>query len=129
MKILYVHGFGSRVDPESEKYKALSTLGDVSAVAPDYSLSFSENIERIRPLLIDKNLLVGTSMGGCMVSHLAEISKLPFVAINPVLFPRRTLMKYLGTRFDYYGNPYTLTEVTARSYPVFLHQCQRVGAA
>lgn len=119
MKILYIHGFGSRVDPQSEKYRALSSIGDVSAVAPDYSVAYSRNMLQLQAQTQNADLIVGTSMGGCMASRLAKVSRKPFVAINPVLFPRRTLHKYLGTGTDYYGKTYTITEETSASYPVF----------
>lgn len=119
MKIVYIHGFGSQVDPESEKYLALSAIGEVVPVAPDYSKSYQANVEIVKSLASDAGLLVGTSMGGYLASRVAADSGLPFIAINPVLLPRRTLSKYLGTHQDYYGSTYTLTPETVNSYPVF----------
>lgn len=36
-KIPYLHGFGSAVNPNSEKVKALESIGKVVAIAPDYT--------------------------------------------------------------------------------------------
>jgi predicted esterase YcpF (UPF0227 family) len=119
MKIVYIHGFGSRVDPGSEKYQALSELGEVVPIAPDYSKGYQTIVTLVGSLASDAGLLVGTSMGGYLASRVAAHTGLPFVAINPVLLPRRTLTKYLGTREDYYGKTYTLTAETVSSYPVF----------
>jgi predicted esterase YcpF (UPF0227 family) len=118
-KIIYIHGFGSQVDPKSEKYYALSELGEVVPIAPDYSQGYQTNALLVASLASSANLLVGTSMGGYLASRVAADTGLPFVAINPVLLPRRTLTKYLGTREDYYGKTYKLDAETVRSYPVF----------
>ena len=40
MRTLYVHGFGSRFDPENPKLKALSELGEVVGVDVDYCEGF-----------------------------------------------------------------------------------------
>ena len=66
------------------------------------------------------DLLVGTSMGGFLVSRLAaEIGK-PHVAINPVMDVAATLNKHLGTHQDHFGRPFTLTDQVVSSYPAFL---------
>jgi predicted esterase YcpF (UPF0227 family) len=119
MNIIYIHGFGSRVNLESEKYQALGELGIVFPVAPDYSVSYEENFALVKRMAESADLLVGTSMGGYLASRVAADTGLPFVAINPVLLPKRTLNKYLGTREDYYGRTYTLLEETVKGYPVF----------
>jgi predicted esterase YcpF (UPF0227 family) len=120
MNILYIHGFGSRVDPASTKYQALSQLGKVTAIAPDYSLPYTQNMRLIQQAALGMDLLVGTSMGACMASRASKTFKIPFIGINPVLLPGRTLTKYIGTHQDYYGKTYTLTTDVAASYPVFL---------
>ena len=119
MNIIYIHGFGSRVNFESEKYQVLGELGIVFPVAPDYSASYEENFVLVKRMAESADLLVGTSMGGYLASRVAADTGLPFVALNPVLLPKRTLKKYLGTREDYYGRTYTLVEETVKGYPVF----------
>ena len=37
MNILYIHGFGSKIDPNSDKQIALRKIANVTAYAPDYT--------------------------------------------------------------------------------------------
>src|SRR5690606_16266988 len=119
-KLLYIHGFGSKTDPSSDKQIALRRIAEVSAFAPDYAQPYAQVLEGVSPLLEDVDLLIGTSMGGFLVSRLSELTGKPFVAINPVMSPLPTLSKYLGTHEDYYGRTYTMTPDIAASYPDFL---------
>jgi predicted esterase YcpF (UPF0227 family) len=120
LNILYVHGFGSRVDPTSDKRVALATIADVEAVAPDYSRPFDEVLATVQPYLAKADLLLGTSMGGFLVSRLSASTGKPFVAINPVLNTATTLSKYLGTHQDHVGRTFTLSKETVNTYPDFL---------
>jgi len=120
LNILYIHGFGSRVDVNSDKYAALRTFGQVSAFAPDYTRGYPTVMADVQSYLKGIDLLVGTSMGGFLVSRLsADIGK-PYVAINPVMDVAATLNKHLGTHQDHFGRPFTLTDQVVSSYPGFL---------
>ena len=120
LNILYIHGFGSRVNPNADKQIALRTIADVEAFAPDYSRAYQDVLADVEPFLAKADLLVGTSMGGFLVSRLSEQTGKPFVSINPLLQTRRTLTKYLGDNVDHYGRAYTLSEEVLASYPDFL---------
>ena len=119
LNILYIHGFGSKVDPNGDKQVALRTIANVSAFAPDYSQGHKKVLADVEPLLQQADLLIGTSMGGFLVSRLSEATGKPFVAINPVLAPSAILGKYIGSHLDHYGRPFTLSAATARGYPDF----------
>ena len=121
MNILYIHGFGSRFDHQSNKVNALETLGQVYGIDLDYTQPLQKNLQRCLALVEQKNidLLVGTSMGGYMVSQLAALTSLPFVAVNPAVDPSQLLRKYLGTNIDHYGVEYTLSPKTIEDLPYF----------
>ena len=117
MKILYLHGFGSKVDENSDKYFHMKQLGDVVGFAPDYTKSKTLINELIR--VVDNNkpeLLIGTSMGGWSVAYLGCFFKLPFVSINPVIFPTNSLSKYIGWQRDYYGREIEMTTESVMQY-------------
>lgn len=120
LNILYIHGFGSQVDPNGDKQAALRKIASVAAFAPDYSQGYKKVLAEVEPLLQQADLLIGTSMGGFLVSRLSEATGKPFVAINPVLAPSAVLSKYIGSHLDYYGRAFTLTADTANGYPDFL---------
>lgn len=119
MNILYIHGFGSAFDPESDKVRALSQIGTVYGVDLDYTQSFDLNrqlvADAIQEFQID--LLVGTSMGGYMASHCA--AGLPFVAINPAIDPAQSLQRYLGEHVDHAGKPFRLELDQIQHLPKF----------
>ena len=120
MKIMYVHGFASKFDINSDKVKILSELGNVCGVTIDYSKSFIS----IRTKLIefakqeDVDLIVGTSMGGFYSLEVATALSIPCVIINPVTFPHKTLEKYIGDNVDFNGNRFTLLKSTVDDYPI-----------
>jgi len=120
LQLLYIHGFGSRVDPQGDKQVSLRKIADVRAFATDYAQPYAQILQEVTPLLKDVDLFIGTSMGGFLVSRLSELTGKPFVAINPVMSPLPTLSKYLGTHQDYYGRTYTMTPAITASYPDFL---------
>lgn len=120
INILYVHGFGSQVDPNSDKRIALAKVADVAAVAPDYTTPYDAVMRKVQPYLAGVDLLLGTSMGGFLVTRLAENTGIPFVAINPVLQTRKTLSKYIGTHQYHTGRTFSLSKETVGTYPDFL---------
>lgn len=118
MNILYIHGFGSRFKPQSDKVKSLSSLGIVHGVDIDYTDSRSVITQQLKDIIIQKDieLLVGTSMGGYFSAELGRSFGLPYVMINPVMNPSVSLDKYIGEGVDYYGRPYHLEESTVEEY-------------
>ena len=118
MNILYVHGFGSQFDETSNKIQSLKDLGTVFGVNIDYTRPKHELSEELCLVAIELgiDLLVGTSMGGYMVAAVGDKLGVPFVAINPAIKPGESLKKYLGTHRTYFGEAYTLTEATIRTF-------------
>jgi len=121
MNILYIHGFGSCFNQNSEKVRALSEIGEVFGIEIDYTKLFTDIEVAIIGLIIKKDidLIVGTSMGGFCASVTGTKTGVPFVAINPVLEPVKTLSKYIGDGIDFSGNTYKLERKTLSSYPSF----------
>jgi predicted esterase YcpF (UPF0227 family) len=121
MNILYIHGWGSSYDPDSDKVEALRKLGDVYGVNLDYTEGYEAVLARAvgHVVMHDIHLVVGTSMGGYMASHVGKMMKIPYVACNPALRPAPQLRKYLGDGETYDGRPYHFTDEARRSYPVF----------
>lgn len=122
VNILYLHGWGSKFDPDNEKIVALEKLGTVHGVDLDYSLGYGKVIAQAihKGLLVDADLVVGTSMGGYLASHVGKSMGIPYVACNPALRPRKQLKKYLGDGETYDGQAYTFTKKELKSYPHFV---------
>lgn len=122
MNILYLHGFGSLFDPESEKVQTLKKLGDVYGSDIDWTLPPQKALARSSVIILECriDLIVGTSMGGWGAAVLGEKFNIPFIAINPAIEPQNTLKRHLGTGIDYHGKPYTLTEQVVNQYYSFI---------
>lgn len=119
MNILYIHGFGTHFDETSPKVSVLKTLGRVTGLDIDYTKPICEIFESITNHIKSNGitLLVGTSMGGFFSAYCSANLKIPFVALNPVIYPRLTLSKYIGSGIDYTGKHYTLTSEIVENYP------------
>lgn len=119
MKILYIHGFGSRFDPEHEKIKQLEELGTVVGIDVEYCKGFRNVFEAVldRVLTDSIDLVVGTSMGGYMATHVSQETGVPFVALNPATHPSETLQKWIGSFTDYAGRDHYLSENIVEGYP------------
>lgn len=119
MKILYIHGFGSRYDPEHEKIKTLETLGEVVGVDIDYTKGFLSVLQTVMDFVTDNDVdvIIGTSMGGYMAATVGSNTGLPFVALNPAIVPSETLKKWAGTHTDFTGREFYLTDATIANYP------------
>lgn len=109
MSICYLHGFGSSFSPQIEKIKTLSQLDDVIGPDLDYTLPFYDVVMKATDFILKYKpiLLVGTSMGGYLASHLGYRLGIPFVAINPALYPSLSLERH------------DLGEYTLSTYPDF----------
>ena len=117
MKILYVHGFGSYYDRSKSKVQTLQSLGVVIGVNLDYCEGFEANFDKVCEAVSGCDLIVGTSMGGYMASHVGAACGIPFVALNPAVSPRVSLMKHVGSFVDYGGNNKVLSEAVVANYP------------
>jgi predicted esterase YcpF (UPF0227 family) len=117
MNILYLHGYASEFNPESDKVRALGALGTVTGINLDYTRPFDQVLSSVR-LAVQSDqidLVVGTSMGGFTASH----AGVPFVAINPAIQPRVSLLKYLGDFAGYNGQNWHLTADVVAQLPDF----------
>jgi predicted esterase YcpF (UPF0227 family) len=124
VNILYVHGFGSKFDFDSEKVQTLQELGNVYGVNIDYTQPLSKTLAVCKHAIneYEIDLIVGTSMGGYTATMLGQMTNIPFVSINPARNPPVMLRKYLGTNVDHYGREYTMTEETLETYTEFPDQ-------
>lgn len=126
IKVMYLHGYGSQFDPNSEKMRCLSELGPV--VGPN--LNYGKGMDAVKKaasdlaLQEDCELIVGTSMGGWLASHVGAALGISFVALNPALFPSQTLRKYIGKTVNYDGFDATIDAATVAGYEDF---CTRRG--
>jgi len=121
MKIMYIHGFGSKFDPNSAKIKSLKRLGDVVGMNLDYTQS-PDSILHSLELFAQNNsvdLFVGTSLGAWYASQLSWMTGFPFIAINPAINPQESLRKYEGNGVDYDGKEYTLSVDVINEYDKF----------
>lgn len=130
MNILYIHGFGSKVDTRSSKYRVLNKLGTVHGFAPMYELGLFDVSWKLCSIIIEKkiDLIVGTSMGGFLASNLAWTFGIPYVALNPVIRPTDTLKKFVGVdQEDYYGRKFDFTEEMFETYSNDMFQTKSSG--
>ncbi|QJQ95248.1 MULTISPECIES: YqiA/YcfP family alpha/beta fold hydrolase [Halomonadaceae] len=101
--VLYLHGFNSgSASPKARLMKlacrrlALPCLAPQLPHRPREAHALAEGcLTRLGP----SPLLVGSSMGGFLVSCLAERHDLPAVAINPAVRPARLVEAWLGQGF------------------------------
>lgn len=116
--LYYLHGFASHFDITSPKIHTLAKLGSVRGHNIDYTLPAEDVIEDSLDKLMQVNpdAIVGTSMGGWLAAILAVEAGIPFVALNPVIDPSKTLKHYIGKGKDYQGSPYELTPAVVGSY-------------
>lgn len=110
MKIGYLHGFGSRFDPDSDKLKHLSVLTDtdILGIDLDYTKPINSLVDKITKAFENVDMVVGTSMGGYYAAKIGALLGVPFVAINPATNPKEGLKSYLGEGTTYYGEPFIL---------------------
>jgi predicted esterase YcpF (UPF0227 family) len=112
MRLIYVHGFRS----SSRSFKArllqarLARLGAADRfIAPDLPVEPDAAIDLIResvcPTIDDT--LVGSSLGGCYATWLAETVGCKAVLLNPAVHPARDLRSQVGPQQGYHdGVPF-----------------------
>lgn len=126
IKLVYFHGYGSQFDSSSDKIKQLKVLGEVFGCNIDYTEAASDVIQKAKEYVTEQkpDLVVGTSMGGWLASHIGAILGIPFVAINPALNPFDSLVDHVGRPTDYYDKPINLTQAVVDTYiPFNLNGC------
>ena len=85
--IVYLHGFNSAFNPDSDKVRALSKIDEVYPVSYN---SFDSHTNILYDLLtktrhLENPVFVGTSLGGFYAAALASSFGSPCVLINPVV--------------------------------------------
>ena len=123
---IYLHGFNSKGDPNSQKIKELQKLGETITIDYDSFGTFdsinshlSEEIKRISRSRKDQfTVLAGTSLGGYWASVIGKKYGIPAVLINPAVQPQHSLKKHIGIEFENYkdGHLNTLAEDVPASY-------------
>ncbi|WP_192034806.1 YqiA/YcfP family alpha/beta fold hydrolase [Halomonas sp. YLGW01] len=104
--VLYLHGFNSGVSsPKSRLMRAACDAVEgapLPCAAPQLSHRPDEALaiaEAALETLGQRPLLAGSSMGGFLVSCLAERLGLPAVVINPAVRPARLMQSWIGDAF------------------------------
>ena len=115
--IYYIHGFNS--DIKEDKIKLLSKLlyEEVKGLRYDSSAPFLENLELLQSQITKEGVFMGTSLGGFFAQVLGEQTQSQTILINPVLYPRITLEKFLGKNTNFVTHKtFTLTQEIVDSY-------------
>ena len=112
MRLVYLHGFRS----SSQSFKArllqarLTALGlGERFVAPDLSPEPDRAIAFIRQTIRPEagDTLVGSSLGGCYATWIAEQTGCKAVLLNPAMHPARDLLGHVGVQTGYHdGIPF-----------------------
>mgnify|MGYP000218152446 CR=1 FL=1 len=101
---IYLHGFNSAYDPQSEKVQILSKLGNVIGITYNTYASFEDIFKEIQsklPDITEDTVFVGTSLGGFWSATMAKFYRCPSVIINPCYDPVNMLQKYIGYNTNY----------------------------
>ena len=111
MRYVYLHGFNSAFDPEANKVKTLSFLGNVIGITYDTFSSYDEIFSYITSQVPTDSLnevtFVGTSLGGFWAAQMGKHYRCPSVIINPCYDPGSMLRKYQGSPTKNYHNSVT----------------------
>ena len=127
--IFYCHGFASHFDPQKQKIRFLARLAPVCGVTVDYT----DPPERVFNVFsrtlgaCSHPLVVGTSMGGYFAAWLGGEFGCPFISINPVISPSKSLRKYIGDGRTHFGKHYTLTAEAVAAYADFPFRLDEKG--
>ena len=102
INILYIHGYNSSSTSPSVKITQLENeFKTVYRIAPDYDLGYESTlkevldfVEQIKSEGSVVDALVGTSMGGYLAADVSQKLVIPYVSINPCIYPSLSLEKY-----------------------------------
>lgn len=111
MRLIYLHGFRS----SSRSFKArllqarLAAAGRAECfLSPDLPVEPDRAVELVLGTLkpAPEDTLVGSSLGGCYATWLAERTGCRAVLLNPAVHPARDLASQVGPQVGYHdGNP------------------------
>ena len=119
MKLLYLHGFGSKYDKFSDKIKSLSKISEVIGIDLDYSQSYDQVLSSVLSYIGDGSGIdgvIGTSLGGWLSSQVSYHIDKPCISINPSLTPSISMLRYVGEGVTYYGSSYNLSVDVCGTY-------------
>jgi predicted esterase YcpF (UPF0227 family) len=123
MMFIYLHGFNSAFNPESDKIKDLESLGEVVGISYNSFGSYKEIFKEISSKVPrNKNIIfVGTSLGGFWAAEMARAFSTPSVLINPCYDPYRMLRKYVCVQHKNYitNEVKILTNSNVETYPIY----------
>ena len=102
INILYIHGYNSSSTSPSVKIAQLENeFKTIYRIAPDYDLGYEsalkevlDFVEQIKSEGSVVGALVGTSMGGYLAADVSQKLVIPYVSINPCIYPSLSLEKY-----------------------------------
>lgn len=91
--IIYLHGFNSSANVNSDKVKLLSTIDEVYVAKYDSFHSYTDIFKDLTDAVegFKNKVFVGTSLGGFYASKLAKHYSAPAVCINPCINPHISL--------------------------------------
>jgi uncharacterized protein len=120
---VYIHGFNSAFNPESDKVKSLEKLGIVMGFTYDSFSSYDEILKSFKLFfnnieMPEDVVFVGTSLGGFWATECAKAYGTPSVIINPCHTPKILLQKYVGIEHTNFltGQKNILTQEVVNSY-------------
>jgi predicted esterase YcpF (UPF0227 family) len=122
MLYVYLHGFNSAFNPEANKVRSISSLGEVTGITYDtfasYDEIFSHITSKVQNNIIDDITFVGTSLGGFWAAQMGKHYGCPSVIINPCHDPNFMLSRYESSEMkNYYSDEYNvLTREVIDSY-------------
>ncbi|MFA7408576.1 MAG: YqiA/YcfP family alpha/beta fold hydrolase [Anaerolineaceae bacterium] len=95
---VYLHGFNSAFNHESDKVQLLQNLGHTLGITYDTFLGYEEIRGSLKSRVgyLDNPVFVGTSLGGYWAAKMGEELFAPSVIINPCWDPHSALKKYVG---------------------------------
>lgn len=111
MRLIYIHGFRS----SSQSFKARMLQGRLAALgaagrflAPDLPVEPDRAVALIEGIApTPEDTLVGSSLGGCYATWIAERSGCRAVLLNPAVHPARDLESQVGPQQGYHdGQPF-----------------------
>jgi predicted esterase YcpF (UPF0227 family) len=85
--IVYLHGFNSAYNPDSDKVRALSKIDDVHPLSYNSFDTYKNILDDIlsKACHLSNPIFVGTSLGGFYAGACASAFDVPCVLINPVV--------------------------------------------
>lgn len=108
INILYIHGYNSSSTSQSLKIEQLEKeFNSVYRIAPDFDLGYDSVVREVLEFAKDLEIdaLIGTSMGGYLAADISQKLVVPYVSINPCIYPSLSLEKYGLTGDELYSYP------------------------